>query len=248
MWTLACVAAALTLVGLAPRADAQVFSSTPYVAGPDPAVEQLRLRLEALEGDLRKAVSQAESLGAQLGVVVGVALGLSPSAEAILSPYILALQIAPKVAFAPLFVMWLGYTIYPKILVAILIVFFPVLINVLSAMRTMDGDLINLARSFSATRWQVFRMVEFPTTLPPLFSGLRIASTLAVIGVVVGELVGGNMGLGYLLVFFEGQGNTAGVFGVIGALTVIGILAYYAVVLAEARVLHYLSSAERSSM
>jgi NitT/TauT family transport system permease protein len=74
---------------------------------------------------------------------------------------------------------------------------------------------------------------------------LRIASTLAVIGVVVGELVGGNMGLGYLLVFFEGQGNTAGVFVVIGALTLIGILAYYAVVIAENRVLHYLPSAER---
>ena len=162
-----------------------------------------------------------------------------------LSPYLLALQIAPKVAFAPLFVMWLGYTMYPKILVAVLIVFFPVLINVLSAMRTMDHDLINLARSFSATRLQVFRMVEFPTTLPPLFSGLRIASTLAVIGVVVGELVGGNMGLGYMLVFFEGQGNTAGVFVVIGALTVIGIVAYYAVVIAEKRVLHYLPSAER---
>jgi NitT/TauT family transport system permease protein len=147
-------------------------------------------------------------LGSFLGAVIGYALGVSPRVEAILSPYLLALQIAPKVAFAPLFVMWLGYTIYPKILVAVLIVFFPVLINVLSAMRAMDGDLINLARSFSATRFQVFRMVEFPTTLPPLFSGLRIASTLAVIGVVVGELVGGNMGLGYLLVFFEGQGNT----------------------------------------
>ena len=146
-------------------------------------------------------------------------------------------------AFAPLFVMWLGYTVYPKILVAVLIVFFPVLINVLSAMRTMDVDIINLARSFSATRWQIFRMVQYPTTLPSLFSGLRIASTLAVIGVVVGELVGGNMGLGYLLVFFEGQGNTAGVFVVIGALTVIGIVAYYAVVLLEARVLHYLPSA-----
>ena len=184
-------------------------------------------------------------LGSALGAVIGYALGISPRVEAILSPYLLALQIAPKVAFAPLFVMWLGYTIYPKILVAVLIVFFPVLINVLSAMRTMDGDLINLARSFSATRFQVFRMVEFPTTLPPLFSGLRIASTLAVIGVVVGELVGGNMGLGYLLVFFEGQGNTSGVFVVIGALTVIGILAYYAVVLAEKRVLHYLASAQR---
>jgi NitT/TauT family transport system permease protein len=183
-------------------------------------------------------------LGSFLGAVIGYALGVSPRVEAILSPYLLALQIAPKVAFAPLFVMWLGYTIYPKILVAVLIVFFPVLINVLSAMRAMDGDLINLARSFSATRFQVFRMVEFPTTLPPLFSGLRIASTLAVIGVVVGELVGGNMGLGYLLVFFEGQGNTAGVFVVIGALTVIGILAYYAVVLAENRVLHYLVNAQ----
>jgi NitT/TauT family transport system permease protein len=185
-------------------------------------------------------------LGSFLGAVMGYALGVSPRVEAILSPYLLALQIAPKVAFAPLFVMWLGYTIYPKILVAVLIVFFPVLINVLSAMRAMDGDLINLARSFSATRFQVFRMVEFPTTLPPLFSGLRIASTLAVIGVVVGELVGGNMGLGFLLVFFEGQGNTAGVFVVIGALTVIGILAYYAVVLVESRVLHYLDSAQRS--
>lgn len=184
-------------------------------------------------------------LGSLLGALIGYALGLSPKVEAVLSPYLLALQIAPKVAFAPLFVMWLGYTMYPKILVAILIVFFPVLINVLSAMRTMDHDLINLARSFSATRLQVFRMVEFPTTLPPLFSGLRIASTLAVIGVVVGELVGGNMGLGYMLVFFEGQGNTAGVFVVIGALTVIGIIAYYAVVIAEKRVLHYLPSAER---
>ena len=186
-------------------------------------------------------------LGAALGAAMGYALGLSPQIEAILSPYLLALQIAPKVAFAPLFVMWLGYTIYPKILVAILIVFFPVLINVLTAMRNLDADMINLARSFSATRLQVFFKVQCPATLPSLFSGLRIASTLAVIGVVVGELVGGNMGLGYLLVFFEGQGNTAGVFVVIGALTLIGILAYYAVVIAENRVLHYLPSAERKT-
>ena len=186
-------------------------------------------------------------IGSLLGAMIGYALGVSPRVEAVLSPYLLALQIAPKVAFAPLFVMWLGYTIYPKILVAILIVFFPVLINVLSAMRAMDHDMINLARSFSATRMQVFTMVEYPTTLPSLFSGLRIASTLAVIGVVVGELVGGNMGLGYMLVFFEGQGNTAAVFVVIAALTVIGILAYYAVVLAERRVLHYLPSAQRAA-
>ena len=120
--------------------------------------------------------------------------------------------------------------------------FFPVLINVPSAMRTMGQDMVNLARSFSASRWQVFARVEMPTTLPALFSGLRIVSTLAVIGVVVGKLVGGNMGLGFLLVFFEGQGNTAGVFVIIGALTVIGIAAYRSVALAERRVLHYLPS------
>ena len=184
------------------------------------------------------------ALGSLLGAAIGYALGFSPKVEAVLSPYLLALQIAPKVAFAPLFVMWLGYTVYPKILVAILIVFFPVLINVLSAMRTMDVDIVNLARSFSATRWQIFRMIEVPAAMPSLFAGLRIASTLAVIGVVVGELVGGNKGLGYLLVFGEGQGNTAMVFVSIIFLTAIGIVAYGLVVLAERRVLHYLPRAQ----
>jgi NitT/TauT family transport system permease protein len=184
------------------------------------------------------------ALGSLLGLVIGYVLGISPRAEMVLSPYILALQIAPKVAFAPLFVMWLGYTIYPKILVAILIVFFPVMVNVLTAVRTVDPDTVNLARSFSATRWQIFRMVEYPATLPALFSGLRIGATLAVIGVVVGELVGGNIGLGYLLVLGEGQGNTAMVFVTIILLTVIGIIAYGAVTFAEKRVLHYMPRAQ----
>lgn len=183
------------------------------------------------------------ALGSLLGLMVGVALGLSPTAEAILSPYVLALQIAPKVAFAPLFVMWMGYTMYPKIVVAILIVFFPVMINVLSAVRTVDPDMVNLVRTLNARRWGIFRLVEFPSAMPALFSGLRIASTLAVIGVTVGELVGGNKGLGFLLVDGEGQGNTAAVFVTIVMLTLIGIVAYGAVVWAENRVLHYLPKA-----
>ena len=109
----------------------------------------------------------------------------------------------------------------------------------------MDTDMITMVRSFSATRLRVFPMVEYPTTLPALFSGLRIASTLAVIGVVVGELVGGDIGLGFMLVFLEGQGNTAAVFVVIAALTLVGTIAYDAVVLAERKVLHYLPSAQR---
>lgn len=179
-------------------------------------------------------------IGSVLGAVGGYLLGLSPSAEFALSPYILALQIAPKVAFAPLFVMWLGFTVYPKILVAVLIVFFPVLVNVVAAMRTIDPLEINLVRSLCATKSQLFWKVMFPATLPALFSGLRISSTLAVIGVLVGELVGGNQGLGFLLSYGQGQANTKVVFVTIILLTVIGIVLYGAVVFVERRTLHYL--------
>src|SRR3546814_2831988 len=86
------------------------------------------------------------------------------------------------------------------------------MINVLGAVRAIDPDIVRLARSFTANRVQVFWKIEFPASLPPLFAGLRIAATLAVIGVLVGELVGGNIGLGYLLTFGEGAGNTAMVF------------------------------------
>ena len=185
------------------------------------------------------------ALGVLLGILCGFVLGMSPAAEFVLSPYILALQIAPKVAFAPLFIIWFGYTVYPKILVCILIVFFPVMINVLGAVRALDPDIVRLARSFTATRLQVFWKVEFPAAMPPLFAGLRIAATLAVIGVLVGELVGGNTGLGYLLTFAEGSGETAKVFVTIILLTLIGIVLYSVVVLVEGRVLHYLPARAR---
>jgi NitT/TauT family transport system permease protein len=187
-------------------------------------------------------------LGSLLGAVFGYLLGMSPTTEVALSPYILALQIAPKVAFAPLFILWMGFTIYPKILVAILIVFFPVMVNVLTAIRTVDPDLVNLARSFKASRAQIFWKIEFPSSMPPLFAGLRIGSTLAVVGVVVGELVGGNLGLGYLLTFGEGQANTPMVFVSILMLTLIGGVAYLAVILLEQRVLHYLPARARGGL
>ncbi|MBV8825035.1 MAG: ABC transporter permease [Bradyrhizobiaceae bacterium] len=180
------------------------------------------------------------ALGSLLGAFIGYLLGMSPATEVALSPYILALQIAPKVAFAPLFILWMGYSVYPKILVAVLIVFFPVMVNVLTAIRTVDPDLINLARSFKATRAQIFWKIEFPASIPALFAGLRIGATLAVVGVVVGEFVGGNLGLGFLLTFGEGQANTPMVFVSIVLLTLIGGIAYLGVVLTEQRVLHYL--------
>ena len=179
-------------------------------------------------------------LGALLGMASGYVLGVSATAEVVLSPYILALQIAPKVAFAPLFVMWFGYTVYPKILVTVLIVFFPIMVNVLTAIRQVDRDLINLARAFTANRLQVFWKIEYRAAMPALFAGLRIGSTLAVIGVVVGELVGGNTGLGYLLSYGEGAADTPMVFVSIILLTLIGIVAYLAVTFLEKRVLHYI--------
>ncbi len=120
-------------------------------------------------------------------------------------------------------------------------------IAVISWLRLIDRMAENEWLEGWGSRLQIFRMIEYPATMAPLFSGLRIASTLAVIGVVVGELVGGNMGLGYLLVFGEGQGNTAMVFVTIIMLTLIGIIAYALVVYAESRVLHYLPRAQHKT-
>ena len=174
-------------------------------------------------------------IGSLLGAAGGYLLGMSPFWERVLSPYILGLQIAPKVAFAPLFIMWFGYTFWPKLLVTILIVFFPILVNVLQAMKTVDRDMVNLARAYSMSRAQIFWKIEFPASLPALMAGLRIGATLAVIGVTVGELVGGNTGLGYLITYAEGQANAAMVFNAIILLTVIGIVLYGAVSSIETR-------------
>ncbi len=183
-------------------------------------------------------------LGSVLGAIIGYLLGMSIFWEKVLSPYILALQISPKVAFAPLFIMWFGYNSIPKLLITVLIVFFPVLVNVLQAMRTVDRDLVNLARAYNMSRLEIFFKVEMPSTVPSLMAGLRIASTLAIIGVTVGELVGGNSGLGFLISYGGGQANAAMVFNCIGFLTVIGYLLYAVIVKVEARVLHYLPKAE----
>jgi NitT/TauT family transport system permease protein len=184
-------------------------------------------------------------IGSFLGAAMGYVLGMSVFIEKVLSPYILGLQIAPKVAFAPLFIMWLGYNAWPKLLVTILVVFFPILVNVLQSMKTIDRDLINLARAYSMSRLQIFWKIEVPASMPALMAGLRIGATLAVIGVTVGELVGGNTGLGYLITFGEGQANTAMVFNAIVLLTLVGIVLYGAVTMIEARVLHYIPRAMR---
>ena len=209
------------------------------------------LRMAAMDNLLRHTISTATMttlgfvIGSALGAAGGYLLGFSQFWERILSPYILGLQIAPKVAFAPLFIMWFGYTFWPKLLVTILIVFFPILVNVLQSMKTVDRDMVNLARAYSMSRAQIFWKIEFPASLPALMAGLRIGATLAVIGVTVGELVGGNTGLGYLITYAEGQANAAMVFNAIMLLTLIGIVLYGVVAAAEERILHYIPRAKR---
>jgi NitT/TauT family transport system permease protein len=179
-------------------------------------------------------------LGSALGALGGYALGLSPFWEKVFSPYLLGLQIAPKVAFAPLFIMWFGYNAAPKLLVTVLVVFFPILVNVLQSMRLADRDQINLARAYNMGPLRIFWTILFPASMPSLMAGLRIGATLAVIGITVGELVGGDTGLGYLITYGEGQANSAMVFDAIILLTAIGIVLYAAVAALEKRVLHYL--------
>ncbi|WP_043834076.1 ABC transporter permease [Muricoccus aerilatus] len=209
----------------------------------DMAAEMGRMwRQEDLLGHIVSTATMATIgfvAGGLLGAACGYGLGLSRLWERVLSPYILALQIAPKVAFAPLFIMWFGYNSWPKLVVTVLVVFFPILVNVLQSMKTTDRDLVNLARAYSMTRSQIFWKVYFPASMPNLLAGLRIGATLAVIGVTVGELVGGGVGLGYLITYGEGQANTSMVFNAIVLLTVIGIVLYWAVAAAEARILHY---------
>ena len=208
-------------------------------------------RMAQAENLLRHTISTAVMttigfvVGSLLGAAGGYLLGMSQFWERVLSPYILGLQIAPKVAFAPLFIMWFGYTFWPKLLVTILIVFFPILVNVLQSMKTVDRDMVNLARAYSMSSSQIFWKIEFPASLPALMAGLRIGATLAVIGVTVGELVGGNTGLGYLITYAEGQANAAMVFNAIILLTVIGIELYGAVSAIETRVLHYIPKVRR---
>jgi NitT/TauT family transport system permease protein len=207
------------------------------------------IRMWEQENLLRHFISTASMailgfiMGSLLGAVSGYVLGLLPTWERVLSPYILALQIAPKVAFAPLFILWFGYNALPKLVVTVLVVFFPILVNVLQAMRVMDRDFVNLARAYNMSPVKIFFKVMLPFSMPNLMAGLRIGATLAVIGITVGELVGGELGLGYLITFGQGQANTAMVFDAIALLTVIGIAMYWAVTAIEARVLHHIPRA-----
>ena len=178
-------------------------------------------------------------LGLFMGSVVAMTLGYwlakSRLMEKILSPYLVASQAIPVVAIAPLLVIWFGSGIFSKILICSLTVFFPVLVNTMIGFRAVPDNLRDLMRSLRATRWQKLRFLEIPAALPVLFGGLRIGATLSVIGAVVGEFVGSDRGLGFLINVGRGQYDTALVFVSIFTLILMALMLYGLAMLAEKR-------------
>ena len=175
--------------------------------------------------------------GAFLATVLGYLLAKSSTLERLLSPYLVASQAIPIVAIAPLLVIWFGPGLFSKVLIAGLIVFFPVLVNTVVGIRAVPQDLRDLMRSLRATRLQTLRYLEIPAALPVFLGGLRIGATLSVIGAVVGEFVGADRGLGFLINVGRGQYDTALVFVAVFTLVAMALLLYGAVILLERKLL-----------
>jgi NitT/TauT family transport system permease protein len=148
-------------------------------------------------------------------------------------PLLLALQSTPKVAIAPLLALWIGFGAAPKIIVVFLVCFFPIIVATASGLTAVPPQLIDLIRSLSASQIQTFIKIRFPTAMPHIFVGLKIAITFAVIGAVIGEFVGSENGLGYLILVSTSQSRTPLAFGALVLLTIMSIGLYYAVALVE---------------
>jgi NitT/TauT family transport system permease protein len=165
-------------------------------------------------------------LGSVVGIVLGVVTAQSELMREMLSPYILASQAMPKLALAPIMVVWMGFGIAPKVVITALICFFPLLENTIIGLTSTNPHQLELFRALSATNWQTFIRLRVPSALPVIFTGLRVAVTLAVVGAVVGEYVGANKGLGALVIVTQGSFDTPLMFAIFVYLTVIGIVLY----------------------
>ena len=176
-------------------------------------------------------------LGFLLSIVVGVPLALAifmwPAFSRSVLPLLVSSQAMPKVAVAPLFLVWFGFGLLPKVLIAFLIAFFPIVIGTVVGLASIEQEKIHLARSMGLGAAATFFKIRLPSALPSVFGDLKISITLAVVGAVVGEFVGGDAGLGYLLMVANGSLDTPLLFAGLIALTVQGIVLYYLVELAE---------------
>jgi NitT/TauT family transport system permease protein len=182
------------------------------------------------------------AFGALFGFLLGAGIGQSALLETVLYPYVVAFQTVPKVAVAPLFVLWFGFGATSKVVITATIVFFPVLANTIVGLRSAPRDQVDLMTAFTASPWHVFRMVRLPHALPYVFAGLDIGIVLAVIGAIVGEFVGAQAGLGYLILQRNFSMDAAGMFAILVVLSVIGILLHTAMKLIARRVIFWVDA------
>jgi NitT/TauT family transport system permease protein len=156
-------------------------------------------------------------------IPLGLVIALSATAKRLLYPLLVFIQLVPKIAIAPLFVVWIGFGMTSKILLTLLLTFFPLLLASMAGFQILDQRLLYLTKSMGASTWQTFRYLRFPAALPIIFGGLKTAATIAATAAIVAEFVGANQGLGYLLLQATGNMDTTYVFGILFLLTIIGL-------------------------
>ena len=170
-----------------------------------------------------KEIALGFAISVAAGVGLAVLLHLSPTLRRAVYPLLIASQTVPVIVLAPILVILLGYGIMPKLIIVALICFFPIVVNGIDGLRSVDEDLIRMMLTLNGTRWSIFRRVEFPAALPSIFSGIRIAATFAAIGAVFGEWSGANVGLGYVMLAATPNLLTARIFAAIVLLTVVAL-------------------------
>lgn len=175
--------------------------------------------------------------GGVVGLLTGMALAESVLLERVLKPYVIVSQVVPKLALAPLFVLWFGFGLLPTVLITALICFFPLMENTLTGLRQADAQRLQLFRMLGATRLQTLLRLKLPTGLPAILAGLRVAVVLALVGVVVAEFMGASRGLGAVVIAAQGMMDTTLMFAALVLIAAIGLLLYQACLLLERRLL-----------
>ena len=173
------------------------------------------------------------ALGSSVGIALAVLLTYSRLAERAVYPWLVASQMVPIVAVAPILVVWFGFTIVPKVVVVALVCFFPVVVNTTDGLKSVDPEMVRLMRTLGMSRPRIMRSVRVPSALPYVFSGLKVAMALSVIGAVFGEWVGASEGLGYLMLALNNQLATTDLFAAVLVLSVMGITLFFLVGLVE---------------
>jgi len=178
-------------------------------------------------------------IGAGAGIVLGALVAEFKLVERLVYPYVVSLQSLPKIALAPLFVMWFGYGVMSKIVTVALICFFPLMVNTMTGILATERDRLDMVRSMTGTRMQLFWHVKLPSAAGHIFAGLQVAVVLSLIGALVGEFVGSDKGLGNLIQYSQASLDTAGMFAVLGILATIGMVATSLVRFAQRRVVFW---------